>query len=92
MSLKYPTFIFQFDPTRINQVLTTRHILDLDYFPAFPIITNFVSLSQRDEVYQGKASTSDDVAFLFSFTLAGHGCLPLTLSGLEVALRVERLG
>ena len=37
---------------------------------AFPFITSFVSLSERDEVYQGKASTRDDVAFLFSFTLA----------------------
>ncbi len=35
-----------------------------------PFITNFVKLSQRDEVYQGKASSCDDVAFLFFFTLA----------------------
>ena len=35
ISLKYPSFIFQFDPTRINQSVTTRHIFDLDYFPSF---------------------------------------------------------
>ena len=69
ISLKYPSFIFQFDPTRINQAFTTRHIFDLDHFSIFPFIINFVRLSERDEVYQGKAFTRDDVAFLFSFTL-----------------------
>jgi hypothetical protein len=53
ISIKYPSFIFQFDPTRIHQALTTRYIIDPDYFPVFPFITNFVILSERDEVYQG---------------------------------------
>ncbi len=55
ISLKYPSFVFQFDPTRINQTLTTRHIFDLDHFQVFPVIINFVRLSERDEVYQDKA-------------------------------------
>ena len=47
ISLKYPSFIFHFDPTRINQALTTRHIFDLDHFQAFPFITSFVSLEKE---------------------------------------------
>ena len=60
ISLKYPSFIFQFDLTRINQTLTTRQSFDLDHFPVFPFIINFVRLSERDEVYQEKAFTRDD--------------------------------
>jgi len=76
------SFIFQFDPTRIHQALTTRHIFDLDYFPAFAFITNFVNLSEKS--ISRKGSTRDDVVFFLFFT--GHRCLLLTVDRVRSSL------
>ena len=93
ISLKYPRFIFQFYPTRINQALTTRHIFDL-----LPLSSISVYHQQLCEIVGKRRSVSRKGihswwrSLVIFFHLSGHGCLMLTLGGLEVALRVERLG
>ena len=92
ISLKYPSFIFQFDPTRINQALTTRHIFELDYFPAFRLSPILWTCRKATKYIKERHLLSWWRSLFIFFHLSGHGCLLLTLGGLEVALPVERLG